>query len=73
MTRTMQAVLTTAAGGPAVLELTDVPLQWPGAGTEVLIRMKAAALNPADSFFRSLGPYIESDNPWSRRNSGDLR
>jgi len=70
MTHNMQAVLTTAAGGPEVLELTDVALSWPGSGTDVLVRLKAAALNPADSFFRALGPYIESDNPFVLGHDG---
>ena len=66
----MKAVLTTAIGGPEVLELTDVPLAWPGNGDEVLVRLKAAALNPADSFFRSLGAYVESDNPFVLGHDG---
>ncbi len=70
MTRKMQAVLTTAAGGPEVLELTDVALAWPGNGGDVLVRLKAAALNPADSFFRSLGAYVESDNPFVLGHDG---
>jgi len=70
MTNKMQAVLTTAAGGPEVLELTDVALSWPGTGNEVLVRLKAAALNPADSYFRSLGPYLESDNPFVLGHDG---
>ena len=70
MNNRMQAVLTTAAGGPEVLELTDVALSWPGSGNEVLVRLKAAALNPADSYFRSLGPYLESDNPFVLGHDG---
>lgn len=70
MTHKMQAVLTTGAGGPAVLELTEVALSWPGKSNEVLVRLKAAALNPADSYFRSLGPYIESDNPFVLGHDG---
>lgn len=70
MTKKMQAVLTTTAGGPEVLELTDVPLPWPGRGEDVLVRLKACALNPADSFFRSFGPYIESDNPFILGHDG---
>jgi NADPH2:quinone reductase len=29
----------------------------------VLVRLKAAALNPADAYFRSYGPYIRGDGP----------
>jgi len=66
----MQAVLSTAAGGPEVLELADVPLAWPGRGDAVLVRLKAAGLNPADRFFRSLGAYVESDNPFVLGHDG---
>lgn len=59
----MRAIVCTGTGGPEVLEEGRVPLPWPHGNGEVLVRLKAAALNPADGFFRALGPYIESDNP----------
>ncbi len=70
MTKKMRAVLTTGAGGPEVLELTDVPLAWPGRGDDVLVRLKAASLNPADAFFRTFGPYLETDNPFVLGHDG---
>jgi NADPH:quinone reductase-like Zn-dependent oxidoreductase len=44
---TMRAVVATAAGGPDVLELREVPRPSPGPG-EVLIRVAAAGVNPVD-------------------------
>jgi putative PIG3 family NAD(P)H quinone oxidoreductase len=44
---TMRAVVIARFGGPDVLELRDVPRPEPGPG-EVLVRVRAAALNRAD-------------------------
>jgi NADPH2:quinone reductase len=63
MNRTMQAVVMTTTGGPEVLALRSVPLPWPRYARDVLVRLKAAALNPADAYFRSYGPYIRGDGP----------
>jgi NADPH2:quinone reductase len=60
---TMRAIVCNGTGGPEVLEESRIPLPWPAGDGDVLVRMKAAALNPADGFFRALGPYVESDNP----------
>lgn len=43
----MQAVVTTASGGPEVLRIEDVPDPQPGAG-EVLLSVAAAGVNRAD-------------------------
>ena len=45
-------------GAPEVLELGSVPLPWPGDENHVLIRLKAAGVNQADAYFRSMGPYV---------------
>ena len=58
-----RAIVCCGTGGPEVLEQADIVLPWPGGEGDVLVRLKAAALNPADGFFRALGPYIESDAP----------
>lgn len=58
MTLTSEAVVMRQPGGPEVLELKTVDLGWPGANDEVLVRMEAAGVNPADTFFRALGPYL---------------
>jgi NADPH2:quinone reductase len=60
---TMRAAVMTAVGGPEVLELQQVALTWPRTGHDVLVRLQFAGLNPADTFFRALGTYIESDGP----------
>lgn len=62
MARQMQAIVMTAPGGPEVLELRQTPLSWPRGPRDVLVRLKAAALNPADVYFRAYGPYIKSDS-----------
>lgn len=59
----MRAIVCNGTGGTEVLEERQVSLPWPRGDGDVLVRLKAAALNPADGFFRALGPYIESDNP----------
>lgn len=52
MTRTMQAVIATAAGGPDVLAVVERPVPEPGPG-EVLIRVAAAGVNRPDIMQRS--------------------
>jgi NADPH:quinone reductase len=59
----MKAIVATALGGPDVLERRDVPLHWPRGQKDVLVRLKAAGLNPADGFFRQLGGYVHGDAP----------
>ena len=59
----MKAIVATALGGPEVLERRDVPLSWPRGPKDVLVRLKAAGLNPADGFFRQLGGYLKSNAP----------
>ena len=59
----MKAVVLSATGGPEVLENREVDLPWPASGSDVLVRLTAAALNPADAYFRSFGPYLETGGP----------
>ncbi|HEY5658167.1 MAG TPA: zinc-binding dehydrogenase [Myxococcota bacterium] len=47
-----------AAGGPEVLEMGDLELPWPRNETDVLVRLHATSVNPADAYFRSSGPYL---------------
>lgn len=63
MARKMKAVIAGRTGGPEVLEIGESMLPWPRRDDDVLVRLKAAALNPADGFFRALGPYIDSGGP----------
>lgn len=60
---TMRAAVMTAIGGPEVLELQEVELPWPGSDHDVLVRLNAAGLNPADTFFRALGTYVDRGGP----------
>lgn len=48
----MKAVRVQQFGGPDVLKLEDVADPLPGAG-EVLVRLRAAGVNPADTYVRS--------------------
>ena len=59
----MRAVVATALGGPEVLELRDLPLPEIRGARDVLVRLKAASLNPADAYFRRFGPYVASSGP----------
>ncbi|MGH6931861.1 MAG: alcohol dehydrogenase catalytic domain-containing protein [Dongiaceae bacterium] len=63
MTMQINAMVATGFGGPDVLQLKSVPLTWPRGANDVLVRLKAAALNPADLWFRGLGTYLTSDGP----------
>lgn len=51
----MRAVLMTAVGGPEVLKLAEVPDPQISGEHDVLIRLRAASVNPADAKFRSGG------------------
>jgi len=57
------AIVATAIGGPEVLERRGIDLAWPGADDEVLVRLKAASVNPADAFFRELSAYVTTEQP----------
>ena len=63
MTPKMKAVVMSATGGPEVLETRKVDRPWPATGSDVLVRLTAAALNPADAYFRAFGPYLDSPGP----------
>jgi NADPH:quinone reductase len=63
MVARMKAIVLTEPGAPQVLQPAHVDIPWPASGTDVLVRLRAAALNPADAYFRSLGPYVEQEGP----------
>ncbi len=48
----MKAILVREFGGPEVLKLEDVPDPSPGA-RQVLVRVRAAGVNPADTYIRN--------------------
>jgi NADPH:quinone reductase len=56
----MKAIRVTAFGGPEVLKVEELPDPRPGAG-EVVVRVKAAGVNPYDTYMRA-GSY-GSGNP----------
>lgn len=59
----MKAIRVNKHGGPEVLEYIDVPDLKPGIG-EVLIRVKAAGVNPVDTYLRS-GAYANAKVPFT--------
>lgn len=58
-----QAAILTTPGEPDVLKLQTVELPWAPSENNVLVRLKAASVNPADSYFRQFGTYLETDQP----------
>jgi NADPH:quinone reductase-like Zn-dependent oxidoreductase len=58
----MKAILLHRHGGPEVLEYADFPTPEPGPG-EVLVRLKAAALNRLDLWVRQGWPGIKLEYP----------
>jgi NADPH:quinone reductase len=66
----IKAVAATQPGGPEVLKLQDVELAWPQGPQDVLVELRAAALNPADVFFRQLGGYVSGPQPFVLGHDG---
>lgn len=58
----MKAVVFHEHGGPEVLQYTDIPTPDPGTG-QVLVRLKAAALNRLDLWVRQGWPGIKLEYP----------
>ncbi|BAZ06881.1 zinc-dependent alcohol dehydrogenase family protein [Calothrix sp. NIES-3974] len=58
----MKAVVMTAAGSPDVLELRDVAKPSPGSH-ELLIKLKAAGVNPIDTKLRKRGTFYPEQMP----------
>jgi NADPH2:quinone reductase len=53
-----RAMVMRTLGGPEVLEPQEIDLPFDPDGSDVLVRLVAASVNPADTFFRAFGPYI---------------
>ena len=51
----MKAMVMTAAGGPEVLELRDIPEPAIARPTQIKVRLRAAGVNPVDTKIRSRG------------------
>jgi NADPH:quinone reductase-like Zn-dependent oxidoreductase len=58
----MKAILFHDHGGPEVLQISDFPTPEPGPG-QVLVRLRAAALNRVDVFVRNGWPGLSLDLP----------
>lgn len=58
MTFTTHAIVMRGTGGPEVLDYRPLDLPWDPAGDAVLVRLVAAGVNPADTYFRAYGPYL---------------
>ncbi|MFO0991404.1 MAG: zinc-binding dehydrogenase [Hyphomicrobiales bacterium] len=59
----MRAIVATDRGGVDVLAERTVEFSWPRGPRDVLVRLSAASVNPADCFFRQLGGYVEGPAP----------
>lgn len=66
----IKAMVASSLGGPEVFVARDVDLAWPQGPQDVLVTLHAASLNPADVFFRQLGGYLASDNPFVLGHDG---
>ncbi len=59
----MKAIVMTTAGAPEVLQLQDVPEPQIVQPTEILVRLKAAGINPIDTKIRSRGTFYPDEMP----------
>ena len=59
----MKAVLMTAPGNPEVLQLREIANPLPPQNTELLVRLKAAGINPIDTKLRQRGTFYPDKMP----------
>lgn len=59
----MKAIIMTEVGEPNVLQLQDVPDPEIQSPTEILVRLKAAGINPIDTKLRSRGTFYPDQMP----------
>lgn len=59
----MKAVVMTAAGGPEVLQLQELPKPAIQRPDEVLVRLKGAGINPVDTKLRTRGTFYPDRSP----------
>jgi len=59
----MKAVVMTSPGGPEVLQIRDVAMPEIKSDTEMLIRIRAAGVNPIDTKLRSQGTWFPDREP----------
>ncbi len=65
----MKAIVVREFGGPEVMKLEDVRVPSVGPG-QVLVRIKAAGVNPADTYARSGGYALKPTLPWTPGTDG---
>ena len=77
-----EAIVMRDIGASNVLEIRDFELPWPGNSDDVLVRIEAAGINPADTFFGLLAPiwakalepfWVMMAQVWSKRLAMPLR
>jgi NADPH2:quinone reductase len=59
----MKAVLMIAPGSPEVLQLREIPNPLPPQNTELLVRLRAAGINPIDTKLRDRGTFYPDKMP----------
>lgn len=59
----MKAIIMTKAGSPDVLELKDVPTPQIQKSTEILVKLKAAGINPIDTKIRRRSTFYPEQMP----------
>jgi NADPH:quinone reductase len=65
----MKAILVREFGDPEVMEIAEVPTPAPAAG-QVLVRVKAAGVNPADTYMRSGNYAMKPPLPYTPGSDG---
>lgn len=65
----MKAIVVHEFGGPEVLKLEDIPVPKPGPG-QVLVRIHAAGVNPADTYVRTGNYAVKPALPFTPGSDG---
>src|SRR5579862_6167318 len=60
----MKAIVVRQFGAPEVMQLEEIPTPKPGPG-QVLVRIKAAGVNPADTYMRTGNYAIKPPLPYT--------
>jgi len=63
LTPLMKAIVFETPGSPSVLKLRDIPAPTIQTETEVLVRLRAAGINPIDTKLRSRGTFYPEKTP----------